>query len=48
LSQPVCEALEREFDKPAISNQSAMIWDTLHRIDCWQPIQGHGRILSSP
>jgi maleate cis-trans isomerase len=48
LSQPVCEALEREFDTPAISNQSAMIWDTLHRIDCWQPIQGHGRILSSP
>jgi len=48
LSQPVCEALEREFDKPAISNQSAMIWDTLHRVDCWQPIQGHGRILSSP
>jgi maleate cis-trans isomerase len=48
LSQPVCEALEREFGKPTISNQSAMIWDTLHRVGCWQPIPGHGRLLSSP
>ena len=28
LSEPVCQALEREFGKPAISNQSAMIWTT--------------------
>lgn len=48
LSQPVCEALEREFGKPTISNQSALIWDTLNKVGCWQPIPGHGRLLASP
>jgi len=48
LAQPVCEALEREFGKPTISNKSAMIWDTLHRVNYWQPIQGHGQLLASP
>jgi maleate cis-trans isomerase len=47
LSQPVCEALEREFGKPAISNPSAMVWDTLTKLDRWKPIPGHGRLLES-
>ena len=46
LSEPVCQALEREFGRPAISNQSAMIWDTLTRLRAWQPIPGQGRLLS--
>ncbi len=45
LSQPVCEALEREFGKPAISNQSAQIWNILNLVGCWQPIPGHGKLL---
>lgn len=48
LSQPVCEALEQEFGKPTISNKSAMIWDTLHRVNYWHPIVGHGQLLASP
>jgi maleate cis-trans isomerase len=32
LSEPVCQALEREFGKPAISNPSAAVWDTLTRL----------------
>src|SRR5437660_10985511 len=47
LSEPVCQALEREFGKPAVSNQSAMIWDTLSRLGHWQPIPGQGRLLSA-
>jgi maleate cis-trans isomerase len=47
LSEPVCQALEREFGKPAISNQSAMIWDNLVRLGHWRPIPGQGRLLSA-
>jgi maleate isomerase len=47
LSEPVCQALEREFGKPAISNQSAMIWDTLTRLGHWHPISGQGRLLTA-
>ena len=47
LSEPVCQALEREFGKPAISNQSAMIWDTLNRLGHWRPIAGQGRLLTA-
>jgi maleate cis-trans isomerase len=47
LSEPVCQALEREFGKPAISNQSAMIWDVLQRLGHWRPIPGQGRLLTA-
>ena len=47
LSEPVCQALEREFGKPAISNPSAMVWDTLTRLGHWAPIPWQGRLLSS-
>jgi maleate cis-trans isomerase len=46
LSEPVCQALEREFGKPAISNPSAAVWDTLTRLGHWAPIPGQGRLLS--
>ena len=46
LSEPVCQALEQEFGRPAISNQSCMIWDTLSRLGAWKPIAGQGRLLS--
>jgi maleate isomerase len=45
LSQPVCEALERDFGKPTISNQSAQIWNILNLVGCWEPIPGHGKLL---
>jgi maleate cis-trans isomerase len=47
LSEPVCQTLEQEFDKPAISNQSAMVWDTLSRLGHWRPIAGQGRLLAA-
>jgi maleate isomerase len=46
LSEPVCQALEKEFGRPAISNQSCMIWDTLTRLGAWKPIPDQGRLLS--
>jgi maleate cis-trans isomerase len=45
LSQPVAEALEAEFGRPVITNISAMIRNVLTRLNCWTPIQGHGRLL---
>jgi maleate cis-trans isomerase len=47
LSEPVCQALEREFGRPCISNISAMIWDTLTMLGAWAPMSGHGRLLAS-
>jgi maleate isomerase len=47
LSEPVCNAIEKEFGKPAISNLSCMIWDNLTRLGAWKPIAGQGRLLSS-
>jgi maleate isomerase len=47
LSEPVCQALEQEFGKPAISNLSCMIWDTLTHLRAWNPIPGHGKLLTS-
>jgi len=45
LSQPVAEALEAEFEKPVITNVSAMIRNVLTLLNCWTPIPGHGRLL---
>jgi maleate cis-trans isomerase len=47
LSQPVAEALEAEFSRPVITNVSAMIRNVLTRLDCWNAIPGHGRLLGS-
>jgi maleate cis-trans isomerase len=46
MAQPVCERLEREFDKPCIGNQGSVVWDALHRVNFWKPIPGHGRLLA--
>lgn len=46
LSQPVVEKLEEEFDKPVFCNMGAMVWHTLHCLDIWRPIPGHGRLLA--
>ena len=45
LSEPACKELEREFRKPAISNQNAMLWDTLTRLNQWKPLPGQGLLL---
>ena len=47
LAQPVCEELEREFNKPCLGNQACALWDALHRVDYWTPIEGHGMLLGS-
>ena len=46
LSLPVCEHLEREFGLPCISNQDAVLWDCLHKVDYWKPIRGSNRLLA--
>jgi maleate cis-trans isomerase len=48
LSQPVAEQLEAEFGKPAYCNQDAQLRHLLVRVGVWQPIEGHGKLLSLP
>ena len=47
IVMPMVEPLEREFGKPVICNQNAFIWNALHMVDYWSPIQGQGRLLAS-
>jgi maleate isomerase len=45
--QPALERLEAEFGKPVISNQTAMLWDMLHRVDYWRPMPHRGQLMAS-
>ena len=47
LTLPVISRLEAEFGKPVLTNQVATVWNVLHLLDCWAPIQGFGRLLLS-
>lgn len=47
LSEPVAGLLEKEFNKPVICNQAAMIRDVLHILGDWKPIPGHSRVLAA-
>lgn len=46
LSQPVAEQLEAEFGKPAYCNQDAQLRQLLVKVGAWQPMKGHGKLLS--
>ncbi|HLH98692.1 MAG TPA: hypothetical protein VKW08_26575 [Xanthobacteraceae bacterium] len=48
LSEPVASLLEKEFGRPVICNQAAMIRDVLHILGDWKPIPGHSRVLAAP
>lgn len=48
IAEPVCVALEEEFGKPAICNQAAVIRECLKRLNDWQPMGGHSRLLALP
>jgi maleate isomerase len=44
---PVVAQLEKDFGKPVIGHQDAMVWDILTRVGCWKPVPGFGRLLAS-
>ena len=46
LVLPVVEYLEKEFGIPCISNQDAVLWDCLHKIDYWRPTNISTRLLA--
>ena len=46
LTLPVVQRLEQEFGKPVVTNQVATMWQLLHVLNCWNPMPGHGRLLS--
>jgi maleate cis-trans isomerase len=47
MVMPLVNELEQKFGKPVICNQNAMMWNTLHLVDFWKPIEGQGRLLAS-
>ncbi len=48
LTLPVITALEQEFGKPVITNQTAVVWDACRRVDYWQPKSGYGKLIALP
>lgn len=45
LTAPIINLLEKEFDKPVITNTTAIVWHLGHLLNCLNPIQGFGRLL---
>ncbi|PWJ88181.1 MULTISPECIES: hypothetical protein [Mesorhizobium] len=43
---PHIKDLERELGIPVVTSSQAMAWDALHLADCYEPIQGFGRLLT--
>ena len=49
LAEPVMRELEKEFpNKVAICNQTAQMWDILHMLNEWKPVQGFNRLMAKP
>lgn len=48
ISEPVAVALEKEFGKPVLCNQAAMIRENMKLLGDWTPIKGHSRLLACP
>jgi maleate cis-trans isomerase len=48
IAEPVAVQLEREFDKPVICNQAAVIRTALQMLGAWTPQGGHSRLLALP
>ncbi|MEA2906364.1 MAG: maleate isomerase [Alphaproteobacteria bacterium] len=47
IAEPVAQRLEAEFGRPALCNVTAQLWDILHILKAWTPIEGHGRLLAT-
>jgi maleate cis-trans isomerase len=45
LVEPIACELEKQYGKPVICNQPAMIRDQLKILNAWSPILGHSRLL---
>jgi maleate cis-trans isomerase len=48
IAEPVAVQLEKEFGKPVICNQAAVIRTALQILNAWHPQTGHSRLLSLP
>jgi maleate cis-trans isomerase len=47
LSQPVCEKLEKVYNKPVICNIAAEVWHDLRHFKMWKPMPGRGMLLGA-
>ncbi|MFQ5541249.1 MAG: hypothetical protein ACE5E2_00340 [Candidatus Binatia bacterium] len=43
----VIERIEREYDKPVVTNTQAWVWEALRGMNIVKPIEGFGSLLSS-
>jgi maleate cis-trans isomerase len=46
LAVPTIPVLEEEFGRPVVTNQAALAWSVLHRLNRWQPVPGLGVLLA--
>jgi maleate cis-trans isomerase len=44
---PVVAQLEKEFGRPVIGHQDAMVWDICTRVGKWKPYPGYGKLLAT-
>lgn len=44
----VIDRIEKEFGKPVVTNTQAWVWEALRGMGMAKPIQGYGRLLSTP
>jgi maleate cis-trans isomerase len=47
IVEPVAVQLEKEFGKPVVCNQSAVIRHMLKMLGAWKPVVGHSRVLAA-
>jgi hypothetical protein len=48
LAEPAAYALENEFGKPVVCNQTAAIREMMILLDDWKAMPGRGRLLATP
>ena len=48
IAEPVAVTLEKEFGKPVICNQAAVIRTAMQMLNAWTPQSGHSRLLALP
>ena len=46
-SSSVIDVLERDLNKPFITNNQAMIWDMLRHLRIPEPISGYGKLIQT-
>jgi len=41
----ILDKLENKIQKPVLSSNQTLIWDTIRSVGCKSPIKGYGKLL---